>query len=385
MMMMNMEPGRASSNLYLRKFDVPQEESATTNILKQSHIDLMSSYIERHELLDEMKEAKEGKQLLQMAQFGDVGAVEQVRKRCAETKIEMKNGSFAYVAGFIAVTIFSNGINLAYAFASGNLRYYLNVLSYATMPLSWTCGWMHMFSTIEHSDISIIIFHTHCIVTLMGIAYIIEACFNGLYVGIGGTLIVFLFWYALYYTFRYLFTLRWFISKKYAASIGSTASNYMFQGTTILIAQSYLACDSIGSCIFTQSYPPLICGEYARGNCVVGWQLLLGWSMSLMLFDTMALSKYKVLTLRFSRGQWISGVSFGVCVILAMFAFATKASGVPLTVSVGWCFFGTISMTTAAFSVTLVHKKQTMSEYGGDHDDGQQDIITSTATGGTKL
>lgn len=254
------------------------------------------------------------------------------------------------------MSILSNCFNFAFAFsaASSQSRYICNILSFATMPLSWTCGWMHMFSTIEHSSEHLIVFQMHCIVTLMGLAYMIDAWVHlSTFWGCVYTAVVIVFWIGLYFTFKYLLRLRAFIKKKYTATISSTASSYMFQGTTILAAQTYLACDSIGSCVVSQAYSAEVCNQFARGTCIVGWQLLLGWAMSTMLFDTGVLSQYKVLTMRFSKIQWTSGFMFSICAIIAMLCYTTRATGVPTSIQSAWCVCALVSMGLTASSVKL--------------------------------
>lgn len=268
-----------------------------------------------------------------------------------------KNGSIAYVSGFVLMSIFSNCFNLTYSFASSSsrVRYICNILSFATMPLSWTCGWMHIFSTIEYSNEKIIVFHMHCIVTLMGLAYIADAWmhFNSTFWGFVYTVVVIAFWIGLYFTFKYLFILRAFIKKKCTATISSSASSYMFQGSTILAAQAYLACETIGNCVVSQGYSVDVCNQFAQGTSIVGWQLILGWAMSTMLFDTGNLSQYKVLAMRFSTVQWTSGFTFGICTIISMLCYTTRATGVPTTFQISWCICALISMGLSASSVRL--------------------------------
>jgi hypothetical protein len=197
--------------------------------------------------------------------------------------------------------------------------------------LSWVAGMTHVFCTLEHPDTFWIWVHSHCIVTLMGMAYILNAWKNlDTMSAVMFTVLVLFFWFVLYHALKYLLYVRQVVRKFHAASLSNKASSFMIQGFTVMGILSYFACEIIGNCVISDGFDSDKCDQYARATCIVGFQVGLAWAVQLMLFQTGALSHYKVLVLKLSLFQWIAGVLFVLCLLISMVCYSTRQnSGVP--------------------------------------------------------
>lgn len=244
------------------------------------------------------------------------------------------------------------------------------VYRFATMPISYVSGFTHVFCTLENPNTNLLWVHVHCIFSLMGAAYLLNAWKNmDTISALAYTVVVIIAAVLVYIAIDFSFRVRRFLRYRFRASLSSKASTFLIQGFAVQGILAYFACEVIGNCVISNdTFTEEKCDQYARATCIVGFQVMLAWIVQLILFQTGSLSYYKVLVLDLSAFQWMGAIGFICCTLLAMVCYVTKQnSGVPsffLIVSLGLSLITLIFMGSSInFNDSSLEDENDMSEY----------------------
>ncbi len=207
-----------------------------------------------------------------------------------------------------------------------NQQPYTAALQHAVEPFAWTAGFMLITGTLQSYDgyfIRLYALTYFAVVTIATLSYLYN---TGQY---GYCLVWSLAGVVFVLSIEVLINMRHTLRYKYISNrIGlfDISQSYLVAGVNVLLGQVYLGCDTVGICVINRSEDTTddFCNAYSFANLVTAYQLLLLWAVSVMLFDTGAISGRNLVLLRFRIDQWIGFILVGICVVVSLLAYVSK-------------------------------------------------------------